>query len=589
MTDKIVETIEQARSLSIQSAQRNNTAGFMPVLIYMRAGGDIISPWWSTYRDIQLRAFWKKSDHLSGALYNMISKMTAIPFAMIPDDMSNEGYVKDANTMYDRLMYGAQFGEGWVSFFSKFVEDLLSTDNGAFAEVIGEGDPAGPITGMPVSVAHLDSGRCTRTGNSEYPVLYQDTNGRLYKLHYSRVIYTSQMPSPIAEMYGVGFCAVSRCIVVAQTLTDILIFQQEKMGSRPHRQVIVTQGGLDPEDVRSAFYIADSQMDAQNLSRYSKTVVMGSASMPEAKLDKIDLTSMPDGFDEQTSITLGVATIALALGMDARELFPAMGAGATRADALLSHLKQSGKGPGQIIRSVESQFKQKFLPAYVTLAFDFQDDAADMQAADIRNTRAQKRDRDVKNKTLNLRTTREQMVEDGELTRQQFDIMELEDGRIDDGTSVLSLFYSDDPFFVELLSIPNVKDPLDTNNNDPEFMLDEIQKKSMEASKRVLKARTVPDKMQARQALAALDHLKSVYGDLSAQAKLEEQQQEQQQQQIDLAQQGIKIKPAGKTDPNRLQDTRRLNLSRPNPKTEIKKPGGRELQQVQSDKPTGKL
>lgn len=577
MTDQI---IEQARELSIQSAQRTNVTGISPVLLYMRAGGDVISAWWSPYRDTQLRAFWKKSDHLSGALYNMISKMTAIPFTMIPADMSNESYVKDANTMFDRLMYGAQFGEGWVSFFSKFVEDLLSTDNGAFAEVIGEGDPSGPIEGMPISVAHLDSGRCTRTGNSEFPVVYQDTDGKLYKLHYSRVIYTSQMTSPIAEMNGVGFCSCSRCITIAQTLTDILVFQQEKMGSRPHRQVIVTKGGLDPDDVRSAFVIADNAMDAQGLSRYSKTVVMGSSSMPDADLLKIDLTSMPDGFDEETSITLGMATIALALGMDARELFPAMGAGATRADALLSHLKQKGKGPGQIIQSVETQFKQKFLPRYITMSFDFQDDAADMQAADIRNTRAQKRDRDIKNKALSIRTVREQMVEDGELTRQQFEVMELQDGRLEDGTNILSLFYSEEPFFVSALAINNVTDPLDTLTNDSEFMQEGIQKKLVEANKLVLKARRPADKMQARQALAALEHLKLLYDQIAQQEQAIEQEQEQM---------ALTGKPAGKTNPDRLQMTRRENLGRPNQNTELGAPGAQDLQVANSDKPMRKL
>ena len=62
---------------------------------------------------------------------------------------------------------------------------------------------------------------------------------------------------------------------------------------------------------------------------------------------------LPDGFDEQTSILYGMAAIALAFGVDARELFPAMSAGATRADALLQHLKQRGKGPGQILQMTE--------------------------------------------------------------------------------------------------------------------------------------------------------------------------------------------------------------------------------------------
>ena len=160
---------------------------------------------------------------------------------------------------------------------------------------------------------------CTRTGDPEFPIIYQDTDGKRYKMHYTRVAFSSQMPSPSATMNGVGFCAVSRCINIAQNILDILVYKQEKLGSRPQRSIMVTSGGLDPDVVRSAFIQAESQMQAQQLRRYSKTVVIGHEDMPDAKLDLIDLASLPDGFDERESIILGMAAIALAFGMDARE------------------------------------------------------------------------------------------------------------------------------------------------------------------------------------------------------------------------------------------------------------------------------
>jgi len=85
-------------------------------------------------------------------------------------------------------------------------------------------------------------------------------------------MYASQMTSPIADMFGVGFSAVSRAINVSQTLIDILLYKQEKLGSRPHREIIITKGGLDPNDLREAFMIAESEMDSQGLARYSKSL-----------------------------------------------------------------------------------------------------------------------------------------------------------------------------------------------------------------------------------------------------------------------------------------------------------------------------
>lgn len=441
--DTFPRAVEQAEDATIQARVSAMSSGIWLVQ-WMAQAGYNVPPWWSVHRDTSLREFWKKSDHLSGAIYTMTSKMTAIPNKVVARDQSVRKYVKAAEEATIRLR-AAEFGESWVVFYSKWVEDLLTQDNGAFAEIIGPGDPDGPIIGAPVGLAHLDSWRCQRTGNTTYPVIYTDTDGKRYKLHRSRVMYASQMPSPIAEMYGVGFSAVSRCLNVSQTLMDILIFKQEKLGSRPHRQILITRGGLDPTDIQSAFQIAEGHMDSEGLTRYSKVVVGGDRSIPEAGVDVIELSSMPDGFDENTSITLGMATIALAFGVDARELFPAMGSGASRADALLQHLKQRGKGPGQILEITENLINYKFLPPYLRFEFDFQDDAQDRQVAEIKRIRIEGHRQAIMTGTVSTRVIREQMLNDGDLDRSQFERLELEDGRLADGTSVLALFYSEDP------------------------------------------------------------------------------------------------------------------------------------------------
>ena len=244
--------------------------------------------------------------------------------------------------------------------------------------------------------------RDRRTGDPEFPVIYQDISGRRYRMHYTRVMHASQMTSPIAEMYGVGFCAVSRCINVAQNLLDILTFKQEKLGSRPHRGVIITRGGLSPKDMADAFAQAAYDNDSAQLSRYARIVVVGDSTIEEADAKMLDLAELPEGFDERDSITLGMATIALALGMDARELFPGMTAGATRADALLQHLKQRGKGPGQILEMTERLFNHKFLPNHLRLVFDFQDDAEDRQIAEIKRIRAEYRNLEMAGSTVDV-------------------------------------------------------------------------------------------------------------------------------------------------------------------------------------------
>jgi hypothetical protein len=482
-------------------------------------------------------------------MYNMIAKLTAIPFMVVPRDYTDVKLAEQAEEETERLMDGAEFGEGFNPFYSKILEDMLGTDNGWFAEVIGPGDPAGPILGQPITVAHLDSYRCQRTGKATYPVLYMDSKGKIYKLHYTRVMFNSQMSSAIDEMMGVGYCAISRATMAAQNLIDIAVYKMEKLGSRPHRELLITRGGLDPEDMRSAFAMANEMNDNQGFSRYSKIVVAGNSAMPDADVKQVTFTTLPDGFDERTSLTLGMATIAMAFGVDARDLFPGLEAGATRADALLAHLKQRGKGPGQIISDMEAQFNRKFLPPTMKMLWDFQDDAEDQQVADIKHVRSQRRERDVKVGVIDKRVAREQMVGDGDLTRKQFETLELQDGRLLDGTPVIALFASSEGRYKSLLTLEGIENPLDTTTNDPSYVIMKADAAIMKVNEKLLNASSVDQRVIFQRADAALEQLKKLY----------------------IEPKPVSVAPEGdgeKKQP-RLNPTRRENLLAPNTKVEL--------------------
>lgn len=498
--------VEEAQRTTIESHDRKEPYGGISPVLWMVRAGQMIPPWWSKSRDIQLRRFVKTSDHLAGAFYNMIAKMKAIPFKVVAKDPAIRDDVKLAEDYTKLLKETAQLGAGWGAFYSRFVDDLLNTDNGTFAEIIGTGRVDGPIIGRPISIRHLDSFRCQRTGNAEFPVIYTNTDGKMYKLHYTRVMFDSQMSSPITEMNGVGFCAASRCINVAQNLVDITLFKQEKLGSRPHRAIVVPTGGLDPTDIQEAFALAESSLDAQGLARYSKVVITGSSTLPEAGLNIYELSSLPDGFNEETSTIMAMATIALALGMDARELFPAMQPGATRADALLQHLKQRGKGPGEIIETTERMFDQKFLPRQLELKFDYQDDAQDRMVAEIKKIRSDSRTQDLEAGSIDSRTSREFMVESGDMSKRQFEMLELQEGRLMDGSNILALFYSKDKHISKYLDL-GISDPLDHESNDPEALATAIRERIAEAMSAMINAKSEDDRMDAFKALKALEFL----------------------------------------------------------------------------------
>jgi hypothetical protein len=478
--------------------------------------------WWSKERDRELDRFWKNNDFTAGAFYTLASKLSSVPFRVEPRDPSIALHRKQAEEYQENLEAGSEFGLGWEQLVVPWLVDLWTQDNGAFLEVIGGGPKDGPIKGLPVGLAHLDSYRCHRTGSMDYPVQYEDYDGKLYKLHRSRVLYRSQLPSARAEMYKVGFCWLSRCINAAQSLTDDITYKQEKIGSRPKRGVVVTGGGLDPEDVVSAFAQADAMMDAGGLSRYSKFVTIGASHMPDARLELMDLASLPDGFDWETDVTLGMYTIALAGAVPPRWLWPATVTGATKADAMYQHVAGLTGGPGATLAMLAGMIGGpergvgrlpgaiRFLPPQLRMVFDFQDDEQDRTAAEINDVRAQARERNLNDDVISIRVAREGMLETGELSEAQFEDLELEDGRLSDGSDVLILFNSPDPFFRDVLAL-GIAEPLDVGGNDEEVVLAAIEDAALDLMAISGNPVSARERDQAKRALAALRALKELY------------------------------------------------------------------------------
>jgi hypothetical protein len=217
---------------------------------------------------------------------------------------------------------------------------------------------------------------------------------------------------------------------------------------------------ISADEIMTAFQIAEMQMDNAGLGRYAKIVAIGNKTK-DVRIDVKDLASVPDGFDEEKSVTLGMFTIALAFGVDARELWPASSSGATKADAMIQHLKARGKAFGSLINGIEAAINRKVLPGYLRLRFDQQDDEQDANRAEINEKRSQQRQRDAQTGALTVRVMRERMLEDGEISDAQFSEMELEDGRLPDGTQILALFASPDTRMQALLA------GVDPANPDP--------------------------------------------------------------------------------------------------------------------------
>jgi len=405
------------------------------------------------------------------------------------------------------------------------------SDNGGFWEVIGEGKQDGPIVGPAQGLSCLDSFHCVRTGDIEFPVLYRDTSGKPSKLHRTRVAFASDMPSSRVEMRGVGFCALSRAINVSQNLQDISIFKQEKLGSRPVRGILLGKG-IHTSVVTGSLEVADEIMDNQGLARLAKLPIIGDIAT-DADLSLLSLSGLPDGFDEETSTRLGMFAIALAFGVPIRWIWPAATSGATKADAMYQHIAGLGGGIGKVLSIItmllggdprgSRHSAGKFLPPHLKLVFDFQDDEQDRMKADISKVRTEARSKSLADGVINSRVAREQALESGDLSQSQFNQLELDDGRLPDGSDVLSLFTSVDDIYLRLLDL-GVREPLALHANDPFIILEEVDLAALNAQNIIGSGRTAGERQKAREALAALGKLKTIYAP-EAQRETEQEMQ----------------------------------------------------------------
>lgn len=306
---------------------------------------DEFIPWsWYPYRrDQQLRVFARSETILAGGIFNMRSRVEALPYRV-------KGTIK-AKEIYGTMLARSDLGGGAAQLFGKTMYDMVTQDNGFFWEMVGAGNPLGPIVGPVVQLNHMDANRCWRTWDPEYPVIYYNPyDASFHKMHKTRIVIGSDntMPDEIAR--GIGFCATSRALRAAQIMRDIAVFKHEKISGNFTRAMLILKG-ITTKQVSRAKQVADIETESDGLTYFRKIPIL-STMREDADYRMIDFASLPDGFDTEKDTTLYVYCLALAFGVDAREFWPATSSGATKGDAKTQHMKAQGKGIGYYISKI---------------------------------------------------------------------------------------------------------------------------------------------------------------------------------------------------------------------------------------------
>lgn len=339
----------------------------------------LLPRWWSESRDVALRYFVQRpnNDILIGAISSMIKKFKAMNWVI-------EGPQRVVNR-YKKVLDTAEFWQGWSFWLGKVLYDYLTQDKGAFSELIGAGDPNGPIEGPVLGIAHLDSRYCQLTGDIEYPVIFNNPKTEnSHKLHTTRVAHFVDMPSPAENMHNTGFCAVSRVIGSSEILLKINKYKNEKLDDLPEAGLLLFNNVLPQRwNDAKADYARETRRLGQDHWRNIMTMFGLDPAQP-ATAELISFANLPEAFNELETTNIYINILALAFGVDVREFWPiTSGALGTATESEVMHQKARGKGVGEIISMLERIINWKIMPDSATFAFDFKDDQEDLLSADI--------------------------------------------------------------------------------------------------------------------------------------------------------------------------------------------------------------
>ncbi len=378
----MTEEPKEQLALSVQKQTIDDLRADAPLVLYMAALADDMPSKPGKARDKKLEEVWKSEPMLAGAVYSMCAKVSALDFKLTGP--------KRTVGQVERMLMNADFGRGWVSLVSKTVLDMFTQDAGGFLELLrprGAG-PASPVKG----IAHLDAQRCFKTGDPEYPVLYEDSKGKLHKMAWYQVMTLTDLPSPRDSDLGLGMCAVSRVLRAAQMVRDVGIYKRQKLSGKNVPGLIFVQG-VRRNMVEEAITRAEVKEANMGRTLYTGPVVISSPD-PGAQLDAklIELAGLPEGFNEDTLFKWYITTLALGFGTDYSEFAPLPGGNlgsASQVEGMAARAR--GKGPGMVLQQFEYGMNYYVLPATVKFQFASSDPAAERERILLRTERAKER------------------------------------------------------------------------------------------------------------------------------------------------------------------------------------------------------
>ena len=410
----------------------------MPYLMNAPSYTDL-PPYWSPRRDWVLAGSVEKESMWAAAVARTATKFAAHGY-LVKDSQNSQRKVAASQELLKR----ANGGEGWVPFAMKVMQDLLTTDNGIFVRIRRQGDETQKIRVKAQSIAggqpgtfdeaavtiskpgakieglyHLDSLRCTRTGNLAYPVRYMPVQGNWQILRWDQVLMYSDQTSPRAELFNVGRCAASRAYKTIAKLAAMEQLVYENLTGGGANKLAFIQGITD-QTLKDIIGSAQNEQRAKGLLYYLGTILGAIPGDTPITSVEIRLKELLTSFVPKDERDNGYLIYANCIGVPVQDIQPLSGQGlGTGTQSTVLQDAAQGIGIAAFIKWWEQTFSDRVLPATTELHFIDENDMRDQkQRADIKKTRADTRKVQVDSGEITPAIARQLAVDDEDLPRE---------------------------------------------------------------------------------------------------------------------------------------------------------------------------
>lgn len=324
------------RSVTARDYNESPTAGGVFHFLIPAYGSDQVDlpPFWSFARDYVLASTLYRESMWAAALRIAIAKIVSQGF-----DVESEVPLR-AKRAQDMLL-NFDTGRGYVSGLQKHLQNFLLTGNGAHVEIVRASRALGSRI---IGLVPLDTFRCVRTGDPDYPIIYRDRFGGEHIMREWDVFSMADMPDPADTMFGVGHCAAEAAYTSIIKLEAIERYVREKVtGQRALALDFVS--GVTSQNLLDAKAASQAEAQAKGVVTYMGSTLVAMAGDVPVQHVRVNLAELPDGFGRKEEWDMALNTYARSLGIAVQELQPLSGQGlGTGTQSVV--LDEAAKGQG---------------------------------------------------------------------------------------------------------------------------------------------------------------------------------------------------------------------------------------------------